>query len=242
MELNKISERYQKALVTVSMGFRTEEDIKNNGLVRFCVNEKNECVDYLKKIYNGGTLLILKINKTGFRSQHININSKEDFDNTINIIDEIFGNDNEIWVVRSSVKDCWRCRLYLSNEIENIDRFEMAFSSNDHILDNLFGTNEEIDIPFIRYERKFGNNCFTIEKSNLTDMQEKETRKIIENVFSKYSKQIRHVKEDLEILGLNGISFDIRYDDGYDFHDIDVSYGDIKKVINYYVIPYLKDK
>lgn len=28
----KISQRYQKALVTVAMGFRTEQDIKKNGL------------------------------------------------------------------------------------------------------------------------------------------------------------------------------------------------------------------
>ena len=31
----KISERYQKALVTVAMGFRTEDDIRKNGLYRF---------------------------------------------------------------------------------------------------------------------------------------------------------------------------------------------------------------
>ena len=31
----KISERYQKALVTVAMGFRTEDDIRKNGLHRF---------------------------------------------------------------------------------------------------------------------------------------------------------------------------------------------------------------
>lgn len=36
----KISERYQKALVTVVMGFRTEDDIRKNGLYRFTKVEK----------------------------------------------------------------------------------------------------------------------------------------------------------------------------------------------------------
>ena len=30
--MDKISDRYKKVLVTVSMGFRTEDDVKNNGL------------------------------------------------------------------------------------------------------------------------------------------------------------------------------------------------------------------
>ena len=37
---SKISQRYQKALVTVAMGFRTEQDIKKNGLYRFTKQEK----------------------------------------------------------------------------------------------------------------------------------------------------------------------------------------------------------
>ena len=38
----RISQRYQKALVTVAMGFRTEEDIKKNGLYKFIKQEKKE--------------------------------------------------------------------------------------------------------------------------------------------------------------------------------------------------------
>ncbi len=44
---SKISQRYQKALVTVAMGFRTEQDIKKNGLYRFTKQEKQELIKYI---------------------------------------------------------------------------------------------------------------------------------------------------------------------------------------------------
>lgn len=46
----KMSERYQKALVTVAMGFRTEEDIKKNGLYRFTKNDKSSLLEYVTSL------------------------------------------------------------------------------------------------------------------------------------------------------------------------------------------------
>ena len=40
---------------------------------------------------------------------------------------------------------------------------------------------------------------------------------------------------DLNFIGIDGISLDVRVDSGYDFHDFDVSYENIKKVIDYYL-------
>ena len=45
-----MSERYQKALVTVAMGFRTEEDIKKNGLYRFTKNDKSSLLEYVTSL------------------------------------------------------------------------------------------------------------------------------------------------------------------------------------------------
>ena len=46
------------------------------------------------------------------------------------------------------------------------------------------------------------------------------------NIFNK-------IKNDLAFLNINGISIDIRVNNGYDFHDFDVSY-DETKITNYF--------
>lgn len=240
MELNEISERYQKVLVTVSMGFRTEQDVRKNGLHIFYKKDKQECISFVKSLFEGkSNLLALKIQPTGFRSEHINIKSNEQLEEFLSNIDNIFGDKNEIWVVESSVKQCWRCRLYLGDDINNFDKFEMAYSINDHVLDELHENGIE-GTPFIRFEKSFGKVDFEIEKSNLDEHMKVQAINILKDVYLKFGTQIRTVKKDLEILNLNGISLDIRVNDGYDFHDFDVGYSDTKKVIEYYVIPYLK--
>ena len=58
----KVSHRYQKALVTVAMGFRTEEDIKKNGLYRFIKQEKKELIEYISLLFSKNkSVLALKI-------------------------------------------------------------------------------------------------------------------------------------------------------------------------------------
>ena len=80
----KVSQRYQKALVTVAMGFRTEEDIKKNGLYRFIKQEKKELIEYISLLFSkNNSVLALKINQTGYRSEHININSEDDLNSYI---------------------------------------------------------------------------------------------------------------------------------------------------------------
>ncbi len=65
----KVSERYKKALVTVAMGFRTEEDIRKNGLYRFSKEEKNNLIKYVTELFNkNNSVLALKIKQIGFRS------------------------------------------------------------------------------------------------------------------------------------------------------------------------------
>ena len=49
--VNEISERYKKALVTVAMGFRTEDDIKKNGLYRFTKGEKQDLLNYVTFLF-----------------------------------------------------------------------------------------------------------------------------------------------------------------------------------------------
>ena len=74
---NEISERYKKALVTVAMGFRTEDDIKKNGLYRFTKNEKKDLLNFVTLLFQKNkSLLALKVRQKGYRSEHININTK----------------------------------------------------------------------------------------------------------------------------------------------------------------------
>ena len=243
MELNQISERYQKLLVTVAMGFRTEEDVYKNGLSIFSKSQKQELIDFVIKLFEGrDNLLLLKIKKAGFRSEHINIKTQSDLDMFLKNVNSVFDVDNEIWVVESSVKECWRCRLYLTNDIASNDRFEMAYSNNDHALDSLCDSENKLSTPFIRFEKRLDETKFKVNQSNLDIETEKEAKVIFEDICLKFNNQIKNVKQDLDILGLNGISLDVRVNNGYDFHDFDVSYSDIKKVIDYYVVAYLKSK
>lgn len=225
----KISQRYQKTLVTVAMGFRTEEDIKKNGLYRFVKPEKDKLNKYMTSLFNKNkSILALKIRQIGYRSEHININSEDDLNNFIKNLDNIFEEDNEIWVVSSSVVECWRCRIYLSNSA--YDLIEMAYSYDDHILDHI---GSDLEVPYICYQKV--ENNFKILNTNLKDDRMKESKLIIQDILYKYANKFKEIKEDLDFIGIDGISLDIRVNNGYDFHDFDVTYGDVEKVINYYL-------
>ena len=226
----KISQRYQKALVTVAMGFRTEEDIKKNDLYRFIKSEKDKLIEYVTKLFNKNkSVLALKVRQTGYRSEHIDINSEDDLNSFITNLDNIFEKDNEIWVISSSVIECWRCRVFLSIDSNN-DLLEMAYSYDDHILDHI-ESNEEV--PYICYKKE--NNIFKISNTNLKEDKLEASNLILQNILRKYSNIFTTIKEDLEFIGIDGISLDIRVDNGYNFHDFDVAYGDVEKVIKYYL-------
>lgn len=168
--------------------------------------------------------MALKIKEIGYRSEHINIDSLDKLNVFINSLDVLFDINNEIWVVESSGKKCWRCRLYLSPKGE--DFIEMSFSDDDHILDKISNKN----IKYIRF--KINRAKLEIDFSNI--INEIEPFNYASEIISKFNKEIKRVKEDLEILKLNGISLDIRINDGYDFHDFDVSYDRTKDVVDYY--------
>lgn len=75
---NEISERYKKTLVTVVMGFRTEDDIKKNGLYRFTKNEKEALFNYVTLLFQKNkSVLALKVKQKGYRSEHLNINTNK---------------------------------------------------------------------------------------------------------------------------------------------------------------------
>ena len=227
---NEISERYKKALVTVAMGFRTEEDIKKNGLYRFTKDEKQDLLNYVTFLFQKNeSVLSLKVKQKGYRSEHINIDTEKSLNEFKENIDNIFSKDNEIWIVSSSVEECWRCRIYLSRDSLN-DRIEMAYSYDDHILDHI---NSIKEVPYVYY--KLEDNNFLVSNTNLTKEKIQETLLIIKDIFSKYYVNFKNIKEDLDFIGLKGISLDVRINKGYDFHDFDVSYEDIPKIINYYV-------
>lgn len=226
----KISQRYKKALVTVEMGFRTEEDIKKNGLFRFTKQESRELIDYVSMLFNKNqSVLALKVKQTGYRSEHIDINSKETLDEFIKNLNNIYEEDNEIWIVSSSVVECWRCRFYLSKNDFN-DTIEMAYSYDDHILDHIDSNSK---IPYMRLKKE-GKN-YKIISTNLNDEKLQEANFIIQDILCKYSHNFEIIREDLGFIGIDGISLDIRVNNGYDFHDFDVTYSDVLKVINYYL-------
>lgn len=224
----KISEKYQKVLVTVAMGFRTEDDIIKNGLYRFSKNEERALLDYVISLFNiNKSVLALKVNQIGYRSEHINITSKNDLDNFIKNISNIYEKDNEVWIVSSSIIECWRCRIYLSNYCDII---EMAYSYDDHILDHL---NSNLEVPYVCYKR-YGNN-FKIINTNIKEDNLQFPNIIMKDILFRYSNRFKEIKRDLDFIGLNGISLDVRVNNGYDFHDFDVEYGSEKKVIDYYL-------
>lgn len=232
-----MSQRYQKALVTVAMGFRTEEDIRENGLHRFLKKDKNDLIEYVNYLFNQNkSVLALKVKQTGYRSEHINITSKEKLDNFFRNIANVFDEDNEIWIVSSSVIECWRCRIYLSTTNSN-DTIEMAYSYDDHILDHI---TSDLKVPYVRYKKE--GKTFKISNTNLKEEQLKNTNEIIQNILFRYSNKFTEIKKDLEFIGIDGISLDIRINNGYDFHDFDVTYGNEKKVIDYYLPQFIEIK
>ena len=233
-----LSERYQKTLVTVAMGLRTEEDIRNNGLYIFPKSDKDKLIKYVTKLFNvKPNLLVLKVKPTGYRSEHINITNKLEFDNFIASVDDIYGENNEIWVVSSSVLNCWRCRIYLSADLNLPDRIEMAKSDDDHILDHIAAGNK--NVPYVCFVKALGNN-FELTETNVDNNTLQTCQKIIKDIYSKFSYDFKSVKEDMELLKIAGISLDCRVNNGYDFHDFDVSYGEVKKVVDFYVPMYLE--
>jgi len=234
-----ISERYKKALVTVAMGLRTEEDIRKNGLYRFCKSDKDELINFAKELFSKkSNLLALKIKPTGYRSEHINITTPQELQTFFDSLDEIFCGDNEVWIVSSSSIDCWRCRIYLSDNAEISDKFEMAYSSDDHILDHLdYSLN---NIKYLCWVKNNKTNTFELQKSTVDIGTEKQCYSIVEDVVKTYKYEFRDIKLDIQALGIGGISLDCRVNNGYDFHDFDVSYGDVKKVVDFYTTPYIQ--
>lgn len=237
-----LSERYKKALVTVAMGLRTEEDIKNNGLIRFCKNEKEKLVNYATTLFNKRqNLLALKIKKTGFRSEHINITNKTEFYDFITNLNNIFSYENEVWIVSSSALECWRCRIYLSTSLDCPDLFEMAFSNDDHILDHLNNDNKN-QVKYVSYAQNLITNKFELVESHADPETLSECSLILFKVLTKYKDNFKNIKIDMQLLNINGISLDCRVNNGYDFHDFDVSYEEVKKVIDFYIPMYLSNK
>lgn len=220
----KISERYQKALVTVAMGFRTEDDIRKNGLHRFTKDEQSSLLEYVTSLFNEkGNVLVLRVKQSGYRSEHMSISSKTDLDNFVKNIVNIYDKDNEVWVVSSSSIECWRGRIYLSNNNFN-DTIEMAYSCDDHILDYI---DSSLKAPYVCYKKE-GNN-FKVSNTNLDNNTLQITDATLKDILYRYSDKFCEIKEDLGFIGIDGISLDVRVNNGYDFHDFDVSYENIKK-------------
>ena len=224
------SQRYKKALVTVAMGFRTEKDIKKNGLYIYTRDEKEKLIEHIQLLFNKNkSVFLLKVKQTGYSSEHVSLDSKDSLNEFIRQIDDIYKTFSEIWVVSSSIIECWRCRINLSNE-DFDDTIEMAYSGDDHILDHIYSG---ITCPYILY--KISESNLKTEKTNLKEKEIQETSLIVRDIMSKYKEQIQKIKDDLEFIGIDEISLDVRVNNGYDFHDFDVAYTSTEKVINYYV-------
>ncbi len=105
----------------------------------------------------------------------------------------------------------------------------MAYSYDDHILDHI---NENVNIPYVCYKKD--ERYFKAVKSTLNEELQNQSNVNINNVLSRFSNEMKNVREDLEFIGIEGISLDVRINNGYDFHDFDVSYDQVEKVIDYY--------
>lgn len=231
----QVSERYQKNLVTVAMGLRKEQDIKKNGLYRFTKKDKNELLKHVESLFNKNKkVLALKIRNKGYRSEHINIKTKEQFESFIQNIENIYEKQNEIWIVSNEGTNCWRGRIYLSNKI---DMIEMAYSDDDHILDHM---SINIETPYILYKKE--NYTFKVSNTNLKEDELEQINNIVNDMLRRYSSKLQKIKEDLTIMNIEGISLDVRINKGYDFHDFDVTYGQVQKVIGYYLPQFSKNK
>ncbi len=226
----KVSERYKKALVTVAMGFRTEEEIKKNGLSIFTKEETKNLISYLNYLYNKKeNILALKVKQEGYHSVHVNIRSKLELVKFIEGLPTIYKEYSEIWIISSSITECWRCRIYLSNTSPT-DIIELAYSTDDHILDNIDSTDTT---PYACYRRS--DLSIELFKTNLDEKTLEKIERIINNILFKYSKKLTEVKHELSILNVDEISLDVRINKTYDFHDFDVAYGKTKKVMDYYL-------
>lgn len=226
----KISQRYQKVLVTVAMGLRSKEDIEKNGLYRFTKQEAKQLIKYVTSLFHvNKSVLALKVKQIGYSTEHIHMNSEKDLKKFIKHLDTIFEEDNEIWVVSSSVIECWRCRIYLSKNGSN-DIIEMAYSYDDHILDHIDSNSKT---PYVYFKKE--EESFKAHNTNLDNERLQEVNSIVEDILYKYANRFRTIKEDLDFIGIDGISLDVRVNHEYDFHDFDVPYDDIEKVIEYYV-------
>ena len=106
----------------------------------------------------------------------------------------------------------------------------MAYSHDDHILDHI---GLESKVPYIRYQ--IIKNSFKIKNTNMKENQIQEANSIVQDILHKYVDKFKEIKKDLDFIGIDEISLDIRVNNGYDFHDFDVTYGNVEKVINYYL-------
>ena len=199
-------------------------------MYRFTKNDKSSLLEYVTSLFNAnGNVLVLKVKQSGYRSEHMSISSKTDLDNFVRNIVNIYDKDNEVWVVSSSSIECWRGRIYLSNNTSN-DTIEMAYSYDDHILDHI---DSALKVAYVCYKKE--GNGFKVSNTNLDNNTLQTTDVILKDILYRYSSKFREIKEDLNFIGIDGISLDVRVDSGYDFHDFDVSYENIKKVIDYYL-------
>src|SRR5574344_1639534 len=154
------------------MGFRTEDEIRKNGLYIFPKSKKEKLLEYSKRLFKkNNQLLGLKVQTHGYNSQHILIKSLSEFKEFINQIDKIFDEFCEIWIITSCGEYCWRCRAYFS--LTNDEYIEMVYSDDDHILDHMNDINEE---KYIRYSIK---NNIILNKSLLIKEEDIEENKKI---------------------------------------------------------------
>ena len=110
------------------------------------------------------------------------------------------------------------------------DTIEMAYSCDNHILDHI---DSSLKAPYVCYKKE-GNN-FKVSNTNLDNNTLQITDATLKDILYRYSDKFCEIKEDLGFIGIDGISLDVRVNNGYDFHDFDVSYENIKKVIDYYL-------
>ncbi len=234
--MKSTSQRFQKSLVTVAMGFRKQSEM--NGLYIFKKSQKTKLLQFAINLFNKNkTLLVLKVRQQGFKSEHINIDTQQALEDFILNVDTIFEKDNEIWIIESSTILSWKCRLYVSNTTNASDLIEMAFSYDDHILDHL-GKNNNEQIPYITLKKSYEN--IEIEKSNLTDAQLQEIQNIVKRLYKNKGSVINQIKKDMEFIPLDNISFDFRFENNkFDFHDFDVPPQSVQKVIDFYIPAYL---
>ena len=161
----KISHRYQKALVTVAMGFRTEEDIKKNGLYRFIKQEKKELIEHISLLIsknNSNFRCVITVDKSGDIEEAKDPLQNYTTEENINLISKIFNINNLNEFIKKFVFD----EKYSNNKnlIKNSVNFYSLYDGNYEQIKTLLSVKPSLINKEYKNKTPLTLRCYKIDK------------------------------------------------------------------------------